>query len=175
MTTPVTAETRHFTASAVVIDPDRRLVLLVDHKLTGQRQFPGGHIDPDETGDEAAVREVAEETGVTAALWVSPGDRVMIPGALRHPTPLMVCEFPAPAKPARNEPGHEHIDLLYLATADATAPLVARLDEVDAAVWLPLANLDTVPVRRDVPVAARIAWDLLQGEAPPSASLAPSL
>lgn len=156
MTDLVTPDTRHFTASAVVVDPARALVLLIDHKATGQRQFPGGHVDPDETADQAALREVTEETGVIATLWTPPADRVTIPGAVRHITPLMVCEFPAPAKPAKNQPAHHHIDLLYVATADATAPTRARLAEVDAAVWLPIANLANV--RADVPPVARLAW-----------------
>ncbi|MBT8225446.1 MAG: NUDIX domain-containing protein [Dactylosporangium sp.] len=162
-TVTVTSASRHHTASAVVIDPTRGLVLLVAHKLTGRHQFPGGHVDPDETGDQCALREVAEETGVTATLWTAPRDRTPIPGAVRHPTPLMVCEFPAPADPdpAWNEPAHHHIDLLYLATADATTPTTIQPDEVDAAIWVPLADLTAPPVRPDVPVAARLACDLL--------------
>jgi 8-oxo-dGTP pyrophosphatase MutT (NUDIX family) len=162
----VRADSRHFTASACVIDPRRGLVLLIDHKLTGKRQFPGGHVDADETGDQCAVREVAEETGVIATLWTPPADRVAIPGAVRHPNPLMTCEYPAPADPdpAWNEPAHHHIDLLYVATADSNTQTVAQLDEVDAAVWLPLADLDTAEVRPDVPIAAHLAWTLLRSE-----------
>lgn len=170
-TAPVTTRTRHHTASAVVIDPARRLVLLIDHRATGARQFPGGHVDPDETGDQAALREVAEETGVTAALWTAPADRAVIPGGRRHPTPLMIVEFPAPAKPARGEPAHHHIDLLYLATADATAPVVARLAEVASAVWMPLDGLDTATGTSGRTGAARAAWDLLAADLEFPASL----
>jgi hypothetical protein len=39
------------------------------------------------------------------------------------------------------------------------------VEEVDAAVWISLDDLDTAPVREDVPVAARTAWRLyLDGE-----------
>lgn len=159
----VTEGTRHFTASAVVIDPGCGRVLLVEHLLTGRWQFPGGHVDADETGDEAAVREVFEETGVAARLWVAAADRMPVPGATRHPAPIMVCEFPAPADPdpAWIEPAHHHLDLLYLATADSTTPLVTQADEVCGAAWLPLTELDSAGVRADVPVVARIAWGLL--------------
>lgn len=162
----VTEETRHFTASAAVIDPAHECVLLVEHLLTGRWQFPGGHVDADETGDEAAVREVFEETGVQATPWVSAADRVAVPGATRHITPLMVCEFPAPADPdpAWLEPAHFHIDLLYLATADSATPLVVQADEVGTAAWVPLLELGSVGVRDDVPVVARIAWGLLVPE-----------
>jgi 8-oxo-dGTP pyrophosphatase MutT (NUDIX family) len=160
----VTTKSRHFTASAVVVDPDLQLVLLTEHKLSGWLQFPGGHVDADETGDQCALREVAEETGVAATPWTSPTDQMAIPGAVRHPSPLMICEFPAPAdpEPAWLEPEHHHIDLLYLATADSSAPTTAQWAEVDAVAWLPLADLDTAGVRPDVPVAARIAWNLFR-------------
>ena len=154
----VTADSRHMTASAVVIDPIADRVLLERHKFTGFLQFPGGHVDPDEAPHEAAVREVLEETGVDATLWNPLAEP--IPGSVRHPVPLMVCEFPAPADPdpAWNEPEHHHIDLLYLATADSTAPTVGQPEEVDEVVWVPLAELSTtLGVRPEVPMVARFA------------------
>lgn len=53
-------------ASAVVIDSGR--VLLMQRKDLGLWSLPGGHVDAEETVAQAAVREVAEETGLTAAL-----------------------------------------------------------------------------------------------------------
>ena len=43
----------------------------------GQVSFPGGHLDPHETAEEAAARELTEETGLT--------DQVQILGSW-HPT-----------------------------------------------------------------------------------------
>lgn len=159
MTTAIHAHTRHFTASAVVIDPVAGLVLLVDHKLTGRRQFPGGHVDPDEDGAECAIREVEEETGVRAVIW-APG-LIEVPNGQVRPTPLMVTEFPAPADPAWGEPAHHHIDLLYIAVADSTAAITTQPDEVDGAVWLPIDTLTSANVRPDVPPAAVAAWRVL--------------
>ena len=160
----VTSGSRHFTASAVVIDPGRRVVLLVAHRLTGFYQFPGGHVDEDESADEAALREVAEETGVDFTLWMTPADRIAVPSGTRLPTPLMVCEFPAPADrdPAWLEPAHHHIDLLYLGTADSTAAVVTQQTEVDAVIWWPLDDLDAPGVRPDVAVVARQACATLE-------------
>ncbi|MFG1880752.1 NUDIX hydrolase [Micromonospora sp. NPDC049102] len=159
----VHAHSRHFTASAVVIDPATRRVLLIDHKASGLRQFPGGHVDPDETGDEAAIREIHEETGVVATVWTPGGYDV--PGARRvHPVPFMVAEFVAPPKPHKGEPAHHHIDLLYIATADSTAPITTQPAEVDGAVWLPLDTLTTAAARADVPPVAAAAWQALTGQ-----------
>ncbi len=160
----VTEHTRHLTASAAVFDPARRLVLLVDHISTGQRQFPGGHLDPDETGDACALREVAEETGVTARVFRLLDGDTPIPGGVRHPGPLMVVEFPAPAWPGCGEPAHSHIDLMYVATADSTRPLVAQEAEVTAAAWLPIDTIRDATVRPDVPPVVRAAWAHMTGE-----------
>lgn len=156
----VTAASRHFTASAIVFDIPRRLVLLVDHLAEGRRQFPGGHVDPDQAGCEAAVREVLEETGVTATpVWLR--GQFRIPGSVRHPEPLVEYERAAPPKPHKGEPAHHHIDLLYLMTADSAAPVVAQLEEVAGAHWVPIDDLGQV--REDVPPLVALAWKHITG------------
>lgn len=47
---------------------NKSLVLLVSSKKTGEWVLPKGHIDPGEKPDEAAVREVVEETGYTGEI-----------------------------------------------------------------------------------------------------------
>jgi 8-oxo-dGTP pyrophosphatase MutT (NUDIX family) len=99
----------HFTASAVVVHPPSRRVLLRWHVKHGRWLQVGGHGDPGETSPlEIALREAAEETGLT--------DLVPWPdGALRH---VAVCHV----GPSGAEPEHEHADLRYvLATADPDA------------------------------------------------------
>jgi 8-oxo-dGTP pyrophosphatase MutT (NUDIX family) len=55
----------HFTASAFVLCPERRRVLLIRHPKLGRWLQPGGHIEPaDEDLVAAARREAVEETGV---------------------------------------------------------------------------------------------------------------
>jgi len=53
----------HEAAGGLVFDQDRRLLLMIRH---GVPDFPKGHLDPDETHVEAAIREVKEETGLSA-------------------------------------------------------------------------------------------------------------
>lgn len=166
----ITERSRHFTASAVVIDLQRRMVLLVDHLASSQRQLPGGHVDPDETGHETALREVYEETGVHARLWAP--QALTVPGGTWMPTPWMVCEFPAPAKPHKGEPAHRHIDLLYLAVADSTAPLTTQPEEVAGAVWMPIDGLDAAAVRADVPVVVPMAWQRMTDHPQPCVEIA---
>lgn len=62
-----TADPTHVTASAIVIGDDGR-VLLHRHKRLGIWLQPGGHLDPGESCEQAALREVAEETGIDGSL-----------------------------------------------------------------------------------------------------------
>jgi 8-oxo-dGTP pyrophosphatase MutT (NUDIX family) len=102
----------HFTASALVVHPESRRVLLRWHVRHGLWLQVGGHGDPGETDPlEIALREAAEETGLT--------DLVPWPdGTLRH---AVVCYV----RPSATEPEHEHADLRYLLatrTPDAVVP-----------------------------------------------------
>lgn len=75
MTKP--AHERPSIAAAVIVRDG--LVLLVRRKTAeGQLswQFPAGEVEPGETGEEAAARETAEETGITVAPTQHLGSRI---------------------------------------------------------------------------------------------------
>jgi 8-oxo-dGTP pyrophosphatase MutT (NUDIX family) len=57
---------RHFTVAVFVVWEGK--VLLHRHRKLGMWLPPGGHIEEGELPDEAAVREVWEETGVRVEL-----------------------------------------------------------------------------------------------------------
>jgi len=59
---------RHFCASAYIIDPETKKILLVKHKKFGKWVQPGGHIEHNEFPEEAAIRETYEETGIKIKL-----------------------------------------------------------------------------------------------------------
>jgi 8-oxo-dGTP pyrophosphatase MutT (NUDIX family) len=103
--------TRDFTVAVFVVHQGE--VLLHRHRRLGRWLPPGGHIEPNELPDDAALREVEEETGVTARLIGSSGNPVDEPGQ-----PRQLCR-PVGVQLAAIEPGHEHIDLVYLAIAAA--------------------------------------------------------
>jgi 8-oxo-dGTP pyrophosphatase MutT (NUDIX family) len=57
--------------SAAVLRADRSEVLMVQHRRPGGTtywQFPGGGIEADELPETAALRELAEETGLTGRI-----------------------------------------------------------------------------------------------------------
>ncbi len=55
-------------ASAFVIDPKTKKILLMYNKKLNKWLQPGGHIENYETKKEAAIREVYQETGVKAKI-----------------------------------------------------------------------------------------------------------
>ncbi|MCY7794543.1 NUDIX hydrolase [Bacillus spizizenii] len=58
-----------FTQGAfVIVLNENQQILLVKRKDVPLWDLPGGRVDPEETAEEAAVREVLEETGYSAAL-----------------------------------------------------------------------------------------------------------
>ncbi|GGK67073.1 hypothetical protein Sme01_09900 [Sphaerisporangium melleum] len=112
----------HFTASALIVHPPTRRVLLRWHERQRSWLHVGGHADPGETDPlDVALREAWEETGL--------GDLVPWPAAgLVH-----VAVVPVPASAV--EPAHDHADLRFvLATA---TPEAARPEKPAAALrWL---------------------------------------
>ena len=123
----------HLTTSAVILSPDHRRTLLIDHVTIGRWLQPGGHYEPSAFFHLSARREAEEETavsGLTLHPWHAGTD-----------LPFVIDSHDVPGKPSRNEPPHIHHDLQYLFVADPALPLVAQLDEVHAAQWQDVAML----------------------------------
>lgn len=96
--------TRDFTATAFVVWQGR--VLLHKHKKLGLWLPCGGHIEAGELPDEAAVREVFEESGVPVVLLGRPALAIDEPRQLVPPRGVQLEVI---------YEGHEHIDLIYFA------------------------------------------------------------
>lgn len=109
--------TRHFTATAFIID-HRNRTLLLWHKRLGRWMPPGGHVEPDELPEDAAQRECKEETGLDVEIVGIAQDDLFQGNPsegrmLKAPIALLLEEIPACKE--RNEPAHQHMDFLYLA------------------------------------------------------------
>jgi 8-oxo-dGTP pyrophosphatase MutT (NUDIX family) len=95
---------RHFTVAVFVVRQGR--VLLHWHRKLGMWLPPGGHIERDELPDEAALREVLEETGIEVELVGERREDVTDPMQLHRPAGVQLEDI---------GPGHQHIDLIYFA------------------------------------------------------------
>lgn len=82
----------HLTASAFVVSS--RGVILHRHRRLNLWVQPGGHVDPDESPEAAALRETLEETGLV----------------VRHLEPVRLFHVDVHPGPR----GHTHYDLRYL-------------------------------------------------------------
>ncbi|HEX5194182.1 MAG TPA: NUDIX domain-containing protein [Solirubrobacteraceae bacterium] len=77
MSTDAVAEREDFSAGGVVVDGERMIAIVpIKRAADGSKVLglPKGHPDGDETAEQAATREVSEETGVSARLIAKLGD-----------------------------------------------------------------------------------------------------
>lgn len=137
---------RHFTVATFVLDTwggEPRLLLLFHRKL--QRWLPpGGHVNENELPDEAAVREVFEETGVRVELVgekALPADPVGCPRQLVIPQGIQLEDI---------EPGHQHIDLVYFARPISGNSAVRRNHESEQAAWFSREEVMALPLTEEM-------------------------
>ncbi|MFC8883808.1 NUDIX domain-containing protein [Streptomyces cinereoruber] len=117
-----THATIRYTAD-VIAATDDGCVLLIKRgwdPYEGHWALPGGHVDEGETGLQAAVRELKEETGVRVA-----EDELRLVGVWDQPD---------------RDPRGRYVTVTYLATVPADTEAVAGDDARDAR-WWPLTGL----------------------------------
>jgi 8-oxo-dGTP pyrophosphatase MutT (NUDIX family) len=145
---------RHFTVAVFVVHGQR--VLLHYHRKLGKWLPPGGHIEDNELPDEAAIREVREETGICARLVGGHG----LP--IDEPRQLVV---PAGIQLENIYPGHQHVDLVYFARPDPddmpSAEIDPRLAESDQVAWYAADQLAALGASAEIQAWARRALDAL--------------
>ncbi len=133
--------TRDFTVAVFVVHDGR--VLLHFHPKLGKWLPPGGHIEPNELPDEAALREVAEESGLAVRLVGGKGLATDYPD---QPVQLVI---PAGIQLELISEGHEHIDLVYFAVPrDVPAGLLPTIDT--AFRWVAPNELGQFPISDEV-------------------------
>ena len=140
--------TRDWAATTFVVREGR--TLLLRHRKLGKWLPPGGHIDPDEIPDVAALREVEEETGLQVALLDAGGG---LGPVQRLAQPLCILLEPITAT-------HEHIDLIYVARV-LEGELRQAPAEAHEARWYGAAELGGDEVPADVAELGRRAIALV--------------
>ncbi|MEK7591641.1 MAG: NUDIX domain-containing protein [Patescibacteria group bacterium] len=144
---------RHFTATAFIVD-SRNRTLLLRHKRLKRWMPPGGHVDQDETPEDAAKRECREETGLDVDIvgaaqedlfQRNPSEGQM----LKKPFALLLENIPASAE--RNEPEHQHMDFLYLARPVNEDRMLSLAEEEGHELrWFTRAEIETLDIATEI-------------------------
>lgn len=132
------AMNRQFCASVFIINPEDLKILLVHHKKFHKWVQPGGHIESGETPEEAAVREVYEETGIKINLL---GDHFPRESDFIKPMGIQ-CN--------RNLRGEIHIDILYAGVPRDTVEVHINEEENDGVAWFSRDELEELNVFPDI-------------------------
>lgn len=135
---------RHFCASAFIINPYNKKILLVKHKKNQRWTQPGGHIENNETPEEAALREVYEETGLRVKLL---GER--FPREEDFIRPLGI------QKNRRTTPDgemHMHVDIIYAAIPNDDNDVVLNIEESDDICWFTREELEEIDCFPDIKI-----------------------
>jgi 8-oxo-dGTP pyrophosphatase MutT (NUDIX family) len=129
---------RHFTVAVFVVHEGR--VLLHRHRKLGMWLPPGGHVEDGELPDEAAVREVYEETGIRVELTGEKREDVEDPVQLHRPAGVQLENI---------GPGHQHIDLIYFAVPKGSVEIHGEFS-ADKVGWYGPNDWDEMNVNAEV-------------------------
>jgi len=136
---------RHFTATAFIIDSKGRTLLLW-HKRLNRWMPPGGHIDDNETPEEAVCRECKEETGLDVEIIGEESEDLFAKcpkegEMLKKPIAMLLENIPASAE--RREPAHQHMDFLYAAKPlNENQPVTILEEEVEDWRWFTREDIE---------------------------------
>lgn len=151
------AADRDFTASAFVVNNEQ--VLLIHHAKLDQWLQPGGHIEARETPDEAASREVKEETGVSMRIYDDYRPATEYPTSEDLPGPFQIN-----LHKVRDD--HWHCDFAFLGVVEEMgAP--RKTDEHDGQRWFSRNDLaDVSPMDENTRLMATQAIEEVSDDRP---------
>ena len=120
-------EIAHLTASAWVVSPDKKSVLMAYHNIYHSWARTGGHADGDQDLLHVALKEAREETGITNLKPVSEGI-----------FSLEMLTVDGHVKRGEYVSSHLHANVTYLLEADETDTLHIKPDENSGVRWFAL-------------------------------------
>ena len=135
---------RHFCASAFIINPYTKKILLIKHKKNGKWTQPGGHLEGNETPEETALREVYEETGLRVRLL---GERFPREDDFIRPLGIQKNR-----KTLDDGEMHMHIDIIYAAVPNDDGDTVLNTRESSDIRWFSREELEYIDCFPDIKI-----------------------
>ena len=123
----------HMCANLVIVDRDKKKILMIFHKALNKWLTPGGHFDyEDGFLDTTAYREACEETGVSIPRFLTLGQ-----------LPVYIDYHDIPESMAKKEPTHMHFVFYYMALASSDSINInLELSEVSEARWFSYEEIE---------------------------------
>ncbi len=139
---------------------------LIHHPRLDRKMIMGGHVEQDETQEQAVLREVVEESGLAVRLV----NRLTLPLPAGYPHPQVaqpwwINEMPVPADNHLAVP-HIHVDHQYVAVADESTPKAVAVHTFG---WHGEDDLAELPMFEDTKLLAKVLFscigEIVAGEA----------
>lgn len=137
----------------VAVTKDDDVLLVREYRAATAKiylAFPAGYIDPGEDPDEAAERELREETGAIGCDWRRVGQLDPLPGYIDSPAHIFRCEVVEVDSDARvpEEGAAHHLEVIRMQRSDVREAIIrGEISEMQAASAFLLA--DAVEKRTD--------------------------
>lgn len=123
----------HFTASALILNPEQTKTLMVYHNIYQSISWTGGHADGERNLLQVALREAREETGIKQIFPLS--SQILS---------LDILPVPQHKKNGQIVPAHRHLSVAYGAIAPEDQTLACRPEENSLVTWVPCENLSEI-------------------------------
>ncbi len=134
--------------SAYIFDKDK--VLLIHHKKLDKWLPVGGHVEDNESSDDAILREIREEVGLEVELLNIP--QMPIKG-----NTISILAIPFHVN-VHNVGDHDHCSFYYL--AKALNPEKLKINrELNNFLWITKEEIEQKPIPEDVKDQLRIVFD----------------
>lgn len=133
---------KHMTVTGYTANYAHTKLLLTHHRILNKWLPPGGHVEADESPDEAVLREVFEETGLSKSVhFAHIGLDLMLQDVtdVQIPAPISMAYQIVPK--SKKDIEHIHIDMAYALEASELEPITSNLLESHDVQWIALEEI----------------------------------